>query len=145
MTVRALSALDVEAMAHIHAASFDRPWPALDMAVHIEKDHCLGLGSPLTSFIILRGTDLHCEILTIATHPDHRGQGYGHQLLSSAVQILASEGNRNYSSKSQKIMMSRVAFISHSVLSQSDVDRVIINVRRDGWRPSLIRCAYNRN
>ena len=94
MTVRALTALDVEAMAQIHAASFDRPWPALDMAVHIEKDHCLGLGSPLTSFIILRGTDLHCEILTIATHPDHRGQGYGHQLLSSAVQILASEGKQ---------------------------------------------------
>lgn len=94
MMMRALSALDVEAMAHIHAASFDRPWPALDMAVHIEKDHCLGLGSPLTSFIILRGTDLHCEILTIATHPDHRGQGYGHQLLSSTVQKLASEGKQ---------------------------------------------------
>ena len=65
MKIRKLTARDAQAMADIHAASFERPWPALDMSVHIERDLCLGLGSPLQSFLILRGTDLHSEVLPL--------------------------------------------------------------------------------
>lgn len=94
MKIRKLTARDAQAMADIHAASFERPWPALDMSVHIERDLCLGLGSPLQSFLILRGTDLHSEVLTIATHPDCRGKGLGSDLLSQAILRLKSTGRQ---------------------------------------------------
>ena len=79
-------------MADIHAQSFDRAWPELDMAVHINRDLCFGLNDPLSSFIIIRAADTQAEVLTIATHPDHRGQGKGSELLAGALQSLKSNG-----------------------------------------------------
>ena len=92
MKIRKLTARDAEAMAHIHAGSFERPWPALDMSVHTERDLCLGLDSPLKCFVILGGTDLHAEILTLATHSDHRGTGLATDLLSQSIAKLKSSG-----------------------------------------------------
>lgn len=94
MTVRRLTATDADAMAAVHAVSFERPWPALDMAVHVKKDLCLGAGTPLKSFVILGGTDLHAEILTVATHTEHRGQGLARQLLTDAIKRLKSQGRK---------------------------------------------------
>lgn len=94
MRLRTLTARDAEDMAQIHAVSFERPWPALDMSVHTERDFCWGLGNPLQSFVIFRGADLHAEVLTIATHPDHRGQGVAHQLLDQAIRKLRSQGKK---------------------------------------------------
>lgn len=77
-------------MAAIHAKSFERGWPALDMAVHIKRDICYGTDDPLTAFIILRCAGSQAEILTIATHPDHRGEGLGSELLSKTLIKLSA-------------------------------------------------------
>ncbi len=90
--MRPLTAVDAKAMAVIHAKSFERGWPELDMAVHINRDLCFGLGDPLISFVILSVVDDQAEILTIATHPDHRGTGQGTTLLRGAMSRLASRG-----------------------------------------------------
>lgn len=91
MTPRILTAQDAEAMAIIHAACFDRPWPALDMAVHVGRDLCLGLGAPLMSFAILRRSDIDAEILTVATDPNARGQGLAaHVLVAAEAQYRAA-------------------------------------------------------
>lgn len=71
-------------MAQIHASCFARPWPALDMAVHIQSDLCLGLGDPLMSFIIIRRAGHEAEILTLATNPSARRQGHARQLIYQA-------------------------------------------------------------
>lgn len=91
MSVRPLTARDAEAMARIHAASFDKPWPALDMAVHVGRDLCLGTGEPLASFAIIRRSDVDAEVLTIATDPQRRGQGLANAVLKAAAEILAGE------------------------------------------------------
>jgi len=95
MTVRILTAQDVEAMAEIHAACFDKPWPAIDMAVHVTRDLCLGVGEPLASFTILRRSDIDAEILTVATNPAHRGQGLAGQVLTAAEEQYRVAGLRH--------------------------------------------------
>jgi ribosomal-protein-alanine N-acetyltransferase len=95
MIARVLTAQDAEAMAAIHATCFDRPWPALDMAVHVTRDLCLGVGEPLTSFTILRRSDIDAEILTVATDPAARGQGLAVQVLKAAAAQYRVAGLRH--------------------------------------------------
>ena len=95
MIVRSLRATDAAAMAEIHAASFDRPWAALDMAVHIERDLCLGLGDPPKSFAILRLSDVDAEVLTVATDPHQRGKGLAGRVLVQAADICRSKSLRD--------------------------------------------------
>ena len=94
-TARILTAQDAQAMADIHAASFPRPWPALDMAVHIKTDICLGIGSALTAFIIIRSSGDEAEILTIATQTAARRRGYARILLGAATAKLSQAKTRN--------------------------------------------------
>ena len=93
--VRPLRASDALAMAKIHTASFDRPWPALDMALHIKRDLCLGLGDPLKSFAILRLSDVDAEVLTIATRPMQRGKGLAGRVLKHAEANCRAKGLRD--------------------------------------------------
>lgn len=95
MSIRILTAQDVEAMATIHAACFDKPWPALDMAVHVARDLCLGVGEPLASFAILRRSDIDAEILTVATDTSARGQGLAGQVLNAAIDDYTVAGLRH--------------------------------------------------
>lgn len=95
MSVRPLTARDADAMAQLHAASFDTPWPALDMAVHVQRDLCLGAGDSLSSFAIIRRSDVDAEVLTVATSPDRRGQGLARQVLEAAAESLARDGLRS--------------------------------------------------
>jgi len=92
---RVLNARDADAMARIHATSFDKGWSALDMAVHVSRDLCIGTGDPLGSFAILRRSDIDAEILTIATDPDCRRQGLAGVLLEAAREQLNSDSLRH--------------------------------------------------
>lgn len=75
-------------MADIHAASFDTGWDALEMSVHCTKDLCLGLGEPLSAFIICSVAVDQAEILTLATRPEARRSGLGRMLLAETVTAL---------------------------------------------------------
>ena len=91
--MRRLSAQDAQTMADIHAQSFDRAWPALDMAVHTQRDLCFGieLNAELAAFIILSCAAGQSEILTIATAKTARRQGLAGQLLHGVVAQLEGE------------------------------------------------------
>lgn len=95
MIVRALDARDADAMARIHATSFDKGWSPLDMAVHVSRDLCLGTGDPLGGFAILRRSDIDAEILTVATDPDCRRRGYAGALLEAAREQLKRDSFRH--------------------------------------------------
>ena len=91
--MRRLSAQDAQAMADIHAQSFDRAWPALDMAVHTQRDLCFGIerNAELAAFIMLSCAAGQSEILTIATAKTARRQGLAQQLLQDAMRQLQSQ------------------------------------------------------
>ena len=87
--MRVLTARDAKPMAEIHAVSFEHGWDALEMSRHISKDICLGLGDPLSCFIICARAADQADILTIATHVDFRRQGLGATLLNATLTHLA--------------------------------------------------------
>ena len=95
--IRPLSANDAQAVADIHALSFERPWPALDMSRHIKRDLCFGLinAEDVRSFIIIGRAGSDADIYTIATHPDERGKGYGAALIDHVIDFLVDQGLRN--------------------------------------------------
>jgi len=61
-----LTASDARDMAAIHAESFERPWGALDMAIHTQRDICFGIenNDNLAAFIILSNAAGQAEVLT---------------------------------------------------------------------------------
>lgn len=95
MKPRVLTAQDAAAMATVHARCFDKPWPTLDMAVHAQRDLCLGIGDPLRSFAILRSSDVDAEILTVATDPAARGQGLAEHILRAGEDHYRRAGLRH--------------------------------------------------
>ena len=88
--MRQLSGADARDMAVLHAQSFERPWDALEMAAHTQKDLCFGLETDgeLAAFIIISRAADQAEILTIATAAQSRRKGLGKTLLSEAVAHL---------------------------------------------------------
>lgn len=92
--MRVLGPRDAKAMAEIHAASIDKGWDALEMSAHVAKDICLGTGDPLSAFIICSKAADQSEILTLATHPDQRRMGLGHETLIAAIAHLQARGIR---------------------------------------------------
>ena len=92
--MRALDSTDAREMASIHAQSFERPWDALEMATHTQRDLCFGVeaGGGLAAFVIISKAADHAEILTIATAKLARRQGLGRKLLDGATAQLRGMG-----------------------------------------------------
>ena len=76
---------DAPALAALHAACFDHAWPESDFRDHIARDLVL-VDARLQSLIVLREGGGQAEILTLATHPDTRGQGLGAALVRAALE-----------------------------------------------------------
>jgi len=78
-------------MAQIHKQSFPASWPEDEMKSHLKKDLCLGIGFPLEAFILVQIALDQADVLTIATHPEHRRKGHARDLLSSAEAKLKED------------------------------------------------------
>ena len=83
MTPRRLGESDAKAMSALHEKSFDKAWSEDEMRTHIETDFCLGVGQPLSGFVITRSIAEQSEILTIVVDEHERGQGIARILLKA--------------------------------------------------------------
>ena len=85
-----------EALAALHAQSFDRPWDADEIEAMAASHGALGLaameGRELLGFILLRALAGEAEVLTIAVDPTKRRQGVGRALIAAAAGAAASCG-----------------------------------------------------
>ena len=79
----AKAAPDAATMARIHAAAYrlDRPWSHAEFSGLMDSPHVIALGDD-RAFLLARIIADEAEVLTIATHPDHRRQGLAHALLA---------------------------------------------------------------
>ncbi|MDX5384148.1 MAG: GNAT family N-acetyltransferase [Rhodobacterales bacterium] len=77
------TAPDADTMAAVHAAAYrlDRPWTAAEFRGLTDSPHILALGDA-RAFILVRIIADEAEVLTIATHPDHRRKGLARDLLA---------------------------------------------------------------
>ncbi|MCH2547925.1 MAG: ribosomal protein S18-alanine N-acetyltransferase [Alphaproteobacteria bacterium] len=79
---------ECEAMAQIHAASFEYNWSASEIGTMLAEKNVIALidvhGDEVRGFIMLRYAADECEILTIAVAKDWQRNGIGKALLLEA-------------------------------------------------------------
>lgn len=73
---------DPATMAAVHAAAYrlDRPWTLAEFQSLTASPHVFALGDA-RAFVLARVIADEAEVLTIATHPDHRRKGLARALL----------------------------------------------------------------
>ena len=81
------------ALARLHAEAFtqDRPWSAEEFASLLSLPGTLLLGDE-RAFLLGRVILDESEVLTLATHPDHRRRGHAADLLTRFEQQAAQRG-----------------------------------------------------
>ena len=87
------TAPDADTMAAVHAAAYrlDRPWTAAEFRGLTESPHVIALGDA-RAFILVRIIADEAEVLTIATHPDHRRKGLARDLLARFHAVALARG-----------------------------------------------------
>lgn len=84
--------VDAAALAELHALAFDKPWDAEAFLSLLSQTNVFSLMIPDRAFILTRCAGDEAEILTVATDPAHRNQGYASTLLRDAKRRLAAQG-----------------------------------------------------
>ena len=88
-----VSAPDPEALAALHATSFDRGWTAATLADLLEQPGVAAI-TEADGFILFRVVADEAEILTLAVRPQARGRGQGGDLTRKAAMAAAAAGAR---------------------------------------------------
>lgn len=80
-------------MATVHAAAFtqSRPWTASEFSDFLNQTYCFAVGDT-RCFALLRTIADECEVLTIATHPDHQQQGLATAIMAKWVPVAQNRG-----------------------------------------------------
>lgn len=86
--IRRLTYDDAAEMAAIHKTCFPAGWPEDEMKVHISKDLCLGVGTPLKSFALIQIGGDQADILTIATAPEARRNRHAQNIIQAGEDAL---------------------------------------------------------
>jgi len=83
---------DCEALARLHALSFETSWDAIFLANLLSQEGVFALGRADAGFIVLRIVADEAEILTLATEPGLRRRGLGRQLVEAAALMAQRAG-----------------------------------------------------
>jgi len=94
--LRAATAVDVTALAEVHANSFDAPWPAADLALFLADRSCFTLAAEtedgeIAGFILCRAVAGEAEVLTLAVRPERRRAGVAAALVAAALGLAATK------------------------------------------------------
>jgi [ribosomal protein S18]-alanine N-acetyltransferase len=91
---------DAPGMAAVHAASFDEPWGADEIAALLQGPGGFGLvvreaaTGVVLAFMLGRVVVDEAEVLTLAVDPAHRRGGAGQALVEAAAIMAAASGAR---------------------------------------------------
>ncbi len=91
MSIRQATPYDVEALAAVHEACFERPWSERE----IDQLLLDGFGlvcEDAAAFLIARVTAGEAEILTVAVDPSFRRRGWGRRLVDAACEVARDQG-----------------------------------------------------
>jgi ribosomal-protein-alanine N-acetyltransferase len=93
MTLRPAAPDDAAALAHLHAAAFERPWSAMEIH-QLLSTGAAGAVACEAGFILWRTAGGEAEILTLAVDPAHRRAGLGRALTLAALKAAAEGGSK---------------------------------------------------
>lgn len=85
--------IDAATFAALHHAAFtqSRPWSANEFDDLMGMSGCFAIGDPCAAALVRVVAD-EAELLTIATHPDHRRQGRARQLMDQWQAMARDRG-----------------------------------------------------
>ncbi|HEY1752264.1 MAG TPA: ribosomal protein S18-alanine N-acetyltransferase [Caulobacteraceae bacterium] len=94
MIVRSATHADGAALAEVHAAAFDEPWPAEDLLRFAGDRGAFALvaqadDGAVAGFILCRLIAGEAEILTLAVRPDQRRRGIAAALVGEAAGVAS--------------------------------------------------------
>ena len=95
MKIAPASAAAAEALARVHAASFESAWSAADIAELLESPGGFALtasDTEIQGFILVRANSYDAEILTLAVNPAFRRQGLASTLTEAAAGLAETVG-----------------------------------------------------
>ncbi len=117
------------ALAEVHAAAFDKPWSAKDLAALMESPGvgavAAGSDAGFDGFVLVRSVAGEAEVLTLAVRPDARRAGIGLALTEAGAGIAAATG--------AEVLWLEVA---------ADNDAAISLYRRAGFEAAGRRAGY---
>lgn len=94
--IRAAGREDAASLAVLHAASFDAPWAADEIAALLAPTGAFGLiahdAGEDAGFLLARAVAGEAEILTVAVVPHRRGFGTGRALVGAAIARARRDG-----------------------------------------------------
>jgi ribosomal-protein-alanine N-acetyltransferase len=98
VTLRAATAADLTSLVEVHAACFDAPWDAADLALFLADRSCFALAADIDSgdvagFILCRAIAGEAEVLTLAVRPERRRAGVGAALVAAALALAATRAD----------------------------------------------------
>jgi ribosomal-protein-alanine N-acetyltransferase len=91
MSLRAAPAEDAAILAGLHAAAFDKPWSAGEIAALMTTPGVFALTVDIQGFILCRSIAGEAEILTLAVVPAARRLGVGRALVEAAAGLAATQ------------------------------------------------------
>lgn len=91
MSLRAALAEDADILAALHAAAFDKPWGAGEIAALMATPGVLALTIDGQGFILCRAIAGEAEILSLAVTPAARRLGVGRALVEAAAGLAATQ------------------------------------------------------
>ena len=101
MDILPLAPAMANAISHLHAACFPRPWSEGDFQAFLDDEDVFGSvithDHALVGCILLRQTAEEAEILTLAVAPDHRRCGIAYTLMESSHRNAFQRGVRRIS------------------------------------------------
>lgn len=83
---------DAAALAALHAAAFESPWSAGELAALLASPGVFALAEPGEGFVLARVAADEAEILTLAVAPGARRRGLGRRLTEAAAELAAARG-----------------------------------------------------
>lgn len=86
-TLRAARREEIPALAALHAAAFDHPWPAAEIKALMASPGVFALIVEEAGFILCRAIAGEAEILTLAVAPVARRRGTGAALVEAAANL----------------------------------------------------------
>jgi ribosomal-protein-alanine N-acetyltransferase len=96
IAIREATRVDAASLAKLHAASFDTPWEADEIAALLAAPGGLGLlahdAGEDTGFLLARTAADEAEILTVAVLPHRRRLGTGRALVQAASEAVRTAG-----------------------------------------------------